>query len=751
MPLLFLAAIFAFPNKVSAGTLKHYTSKDGILSDTITSIIKDKDGNIWAGTVNGISKYDGEKWEKFTVENGYIKDNSIWAIGVVPDKASSKIWFGTGFGIAILDKNHWTQYIGPYENPKTKQREEGNCPIESNVINKMLVSIHRKTFKNSVFLIAGGKLYKFSDDKWSTYDFPDELLKNSNITCLHSAGDDSIWLGTSGQGAIEFNMSNMKMTTYTKKEGLPSDYVTAIHCGRDGKIWIGTENGLGILENNSCTVLNYKNSKLVSDYITAIETVFFGNIAIATDKGLNLHDGKVFKELPESLLELNGKVVWSMYYNETADKNFSEFVIGTRGFGIYTYEVPKDAAVNQLEDNKKIALQRYGGKNYIGSLAKWQEILKTDPENKDALLYSAKCYLNLGKKDDSKNLLIKMAEKYPDHKEAVITLGEIYEKEQNFMEALSLYQKLAERFPNEADGYIVCGNILCDLKKFDKAIDNYNKARAINADLPSIYKGLSKCYFLKGEFSKAIEIANQLQYKKPDDNENNVQIAKIYIAMQKYDKSEEELKKVLMNDEHNGPAKSALGQVYLEKGKFKDAEKLLQEAISANFKDHMAHIVLSLVYIESNNIVGAKEEVNYALSLSKNEFLLSYAQGRIAEIEGRQNEAVDYYKNTITSGYSTAGIHYRLANTLKALERYDEALKEYRKVLELDPNFSKAEDVKWMISKLSIPTDDELSMPANVTVDTSSASTGNSGTAANGTETKPGTGENKPSLDELDF
>jgi len=128
--------------------------------------------------------------------------------------------------------------------------------------------------------------------------------------------------------------------------------------------------------------------------------------------------------------------------------------------------------------------------------------------------------------------------------------------------------------------------------------------------------------------------------------------------------------------------------------------------------------------------------------------LLSYAQGRIAEIEGKNNDAAEYYQNTISDGYNTAGIHYRLATTLKTLERYDEALKEYRKVLELDPNFSKSEDVKWMISKLSIPTDEELSTTnTEVTTTTTNTTTTTTNTGNTGTTS----GGDKPSLDELDF
>lgn len=749
---LLLCAVLAAlsPLPAECATVKHFQVSDGLVSDTITCLAVDKNGTLWAGSIDGISRYDGKKWEKFTVESGCLKDNSVWAVGVDETPSSSKVWFGTGFGIAIYENGHWTHYVGPFENPATKKREEGNCPLESNVVNRIFVAKNSKSAKNNVYIVAGGKLYKFNGDKWSTFEFPKDILKTASITCIYARGDDQVWLGTSGEGLVEFNTAQMKITTYTRKEGLPSDFVTAVFVGNDGRIWVGSESGLAVIEGGAATVFNYRNSKLVSDYVTVIRAGYFDNLVIATDKGMNLSDGKTFLPQPTSLSALNGKFIWDMTYSAAAGQDYSQLWIGTRGFGLFLYQTPRDATANIQEDQTKIAIQHFNSKNYDASVIAWDEVLKIDPDNKDAMIYKAKCYLNLGKKDDAKKTLGVVIEKHPNQKDAIMLLGEVFERSADLAGALKTYEKLASQYPKEAEGYLLCAQIHARMSNNDEAISNYTKALSINPELPSIYKGLAHVFMARGDLQKSLDISMQLQYKKPDDNENNVFIGRVLATMQKFDRAEEELKKVLADDPGNPAAKSALGYVYMETGKLADAEKLLTEAISRDFKDASAHATLALVHIENNNIASANDEINNARTFNSYEITLLYAQGRLYELEGKFDEAVRNYHGAIGGGYNTANVHYRIANSLKSLEKYDEALREYQQVLSMDPSFKKADDVKWMISKLSMPTDEELGTTGSTaaTTSTTTAATSTTGSSTGGASTGTTT---KPTLDDLDF
>ena len=54
----------------------HYDTKDGLPSATVYNITQDKNGFIWFGTENGLSRFDGKNFKTFTTKDG-LPDNSI--------------------------------------------------------------------------------------------------------------------------------------------------------------------------------------------------------------------------------------------------------------------------------------------------------------------------------------------------------------------------------------------------------------------------------------------------------------------------------------------------------------------------------------------------------------------------------------------------------------------------------------------------------------------------------------------------
>ncbi|AEV99346.1 hypothetical protein A4D02_34085 [Niastella koreensis] len=66
----------------------HYDSKDGLAGVTVYSMAQDKDGFLWLGTENGLSRFDGTHFKNFTREDG-LPDNEI--IQVFAD-SKGRVW-----------------------------------------------------------------------------------------------------------------------------------------------------------------------------------------------------------------------------------------------------------------------------------------------------------------------------------------------------------------------------------------------------------------------------------------------------------------------------------------------------------------------------------------------------------------------------------------------------------------------------------------------------------------------------------
>jgi hypothetical protein len=83
-----------------------FTTKDGLIDNFVQTIAADRNGNIWFGTRNGITVYDGTAMISFTEEDG-ITSNHIHAITV--DKEGI-VWFGTDEGVTSYSGGQFTRY-----------------------------------------------------------------------------------------------------------------------------------------------------------------------------------------------------------------------------------------------------------------------------------------------------------------------------------------------------------------------------------------------------------------------------------------------------------------------------------------------------------------------------------------------------------------------------------------------------------------------------------------------------------------
>lgn len=85
----------------------HYSRTDGLICDTVSTIVKDLSGNIWFGTPKGISKLNNTVWTNYTTENGLVS-NVVNTLAVDLD---GSIWVGTDNGISHFMNNEWKGFM----------------------------------------------------------------------------------------------------------------------------------------------------------------------------------------------------------------------------------------------------------------------------------------------------------------------------------------------------------------------------------------------------------------------------------------------------------------------------------------------------------------------------------------------------------------------------------------------------------------------------------------------------------------
>ena len=77
--LLLSSCIVSIAHTAELKIEKILTEADGLTSKTVLTIFEDSHGNMWFGTTEGVTRYDGENSRTFTTEDG-LAQNTIGLI-----------------------------------------------------------------------------------------------------------------------------------------------------------------------------------------------------------------------------------------------------------------------------------------------------------------------------------------------------------------------------------------------------------------------------------------------------------------------------------------------------------------------------------------------------------------------------------------------------------------------------------------------------------------------------------------------
>ncbi|MBS4014440.1 MAG: SpoIIE family protein phosphatase [Bacteroidetes bacterium] len=205
----------------------NYTTDEGLAYNDVRNIIEDSYGNLWMGTFNGLSLFDGVNFTNFTTDNG-LANNAV--LNICEDNLGN-IWIGTDKGVNRIKYN-----------PNLKKE---NLVFETfTTTNGLAHNSVREIVQDSRGLIwfgtAGGGVSFFENGIFTTIT-TEQGLAHNNIRSISEDKNGNIWFGTVGGGVSRYN--GRAFTTYTKQQGLIHDRVFSIIEDSKGNLWFGTVGG----------------------------------------------------------------------------------------------------------------------------------------------------------------------------------------------------------------------------------------------------------------------------------------------------------------------------------------------------------------------------------------------------------------------------------------------------------------------------------------------------------------------------
>ena len=299
------------------------------LSDNaVYSVLKDREGGIWAGTYFGGINYFSKQntvFQKFfpnhsaTAISGNVvreicEDNkgNLWlgtedaglnklnpVTGVItqfqPSGKSTDIAYSNIHGLLLNGNELW---IGTFDHgldimdlrtEKVVKRYgygSGIRDLKSNFVVSML-----KSKDGTIYIGSSNSLFTYSQ-KDQAFNLLNEVPFNTFISCLMESSDNTIWVGTHQRGVYYFNKRTGERghieNNSRNSMSLTNNIVNALTEDSDHNIWIATDGGGLSKLNKSKTKLTYYNTSngLPSNFIFKVLEDNSRNMWITTSRGL---------------------------------------------------------------------------------------------------------------------------------------------------------------------------------------------------------------------------------------------------------------------------------------------------------------------------------------------------------------------------------------------------------------------------------------------------------------------------------
>lgn len=300
-------------SKYNGVELIHYTSKNGLIGNTVNRIMESSKGELWIATREGVSVFDGKNFNNIDLFPG-LNEKSINSI--TEDKWGN-MWMGTMHGLVKFDGKNIIYYT-------TKEGLPGN-----------LVLSCIDDYKGRIWIGTNNGLALFNGNEFIHFTQKDGL-PNNYVFALMEDSKHNIWI-SNGYGITEkwglTMYDGRSFTSYDKENGISSNHIWSMMEDRSGNIWLGTSlGGLNKFDGKNFThytlaegITNNKVRQIIQDKT--------GSIWFATDGGgVNKLNTESFSTLAGNKVIINNRV-----RPIVKDKNGNTW-FGTEGAGIGKYD-----------------------------------------------------------------------------------------------------------------------------------------------------------------------------------------------------------------------------------------------------------------------------------------------------------------------------------------------------------------------------------------------------------------------------
>ncbi len=247
------------------GKITNYTERNGLPHQSTANTVETPDGSIWFSCDRGIARlYPNGTMENYTHENGLENDHT-WALSL---DAKGNVWVGCLYGdIYRFDGKRFVNMVPPGVKKDPSYITEILLDSDGNLWVPRYEELirysgdHAKVIKFDEPIAIYEMIEDHEGHLWAAaadsgllkldkmgnilaeYK-PDPALFTTNVVDLLQFDNNTIWCATYGEGIVVFDISKEKYVEKIVDEFKDAEIIKSLIRDKLGNIWIGTINGI---------------------------------------------------------------------------------------------------------------------------------------------------------------------------------------------------------------------------------------------------------------------------------------------------------------------------------------------------------------------------------------------------------------------------------------------------------------------------------------------------------------------------
>src|SRR5215831_4882660 len=213
------------------------------------------------------------------------------------------------------------------------------------------------------------------------------------------------------------------------------------------------------------------------------------------------------------------------------------------------------------------------------AIEQFREINRLDPTDTESALWLARLYRLKNEHDKSEGVLRGILKTDPDNEQAVEQLTQLLMDEGKSEEAVSLLEGITQHSSSPVLMDLL-GDAYTQAHDLPKAETAYRKAAEMDPSELSHQRGLAQTLFSEEKYTDALKVYQKLSDLMPDDSDVYLRIAQIYRELHELDKAEENLVKARQYAPGNLEVMYNEGMLYESQGRYEDAIRVLSDAVA---------------------------------------------------------------------------------------------------------------------------------------------------------------------------